>query len=425
MSPSKIVLSIIASTCVAASASAMEFQVLGSKAASMGGAGIATSPSSLAAYNNPALLAHNPEKFSLHLGGGVGVKDTGAGKAVSDLNNLDFSGISAIVDGTADTASATDIATLIQARNIITGMNQKGFQLNPTADFGLSFGAFGTGLFVTSDIGAIANIDQSHTALIFAGNGAGTYYDIGSGTAVASDLTTYNSTSLQYAIDNGLTNLDVLGLAVAEVPLAYGKAFDLGFGSVGVGGALKLMSGKTFYKRVALDNDNSLDNIDQNSVTSSNVGIDLGATLKPKSAENLTLALVGKNLNSPTFDAFGGREYKIEPSFRAGGAYKLTDVLEFALDADLSTNKGLTGYDTRYIGGGLNLDLSALEVNVGLMKNTASNDEAGVIYTAGIATGPDWFHFELSAQMSSKTGEVDGTSYPKQALVNFAISSSW
>ncbi|MDP3291914.1 MAG: conjugal transfer protein TraF [Sulfuricurvum sp.] len=425
MTTSKIVLSFAASACIAVSTSAMEFQVLGAKAAAMGGAGIATSPSSLAAYNNPALLANNPEKFSLHIGGGIGLKDTGAGKAVSDLSDLDFSGVSHIVDGTANTASAEDIATLIHAKNIIVGMHGKGFQLNPTADFGLSFGSFGTGLFVTSDIGAIANVDQTHTALIFAGTAAGSYYDISSGTAVASDLTTYNATSLQYAIDNDLTNLDVLGLAVAEVPLAYGHAFDVGFGTVGVGGSLKLMSGKTFYKSIALDEENSFDNIDQNSVTSSTFGIDLGTTFKPKAVESLTLALVGKNLNSPEFDAFGGRKYEIEPSFRAGGAYKLTDIVEFALDADLTTNKGLTGYDTRYIGGGVNVDLSALEVNVGLMKNTASNDEAGVIYTAGIATGPDWLHFELSAQMASKTGEVEGTSYPKQALVNFAISSAW
>ena len=98
MTSSKIVLSLMASLCVASTVSAMEFQVLGAKAASMGGAGIATSPSSLAAYNNPALLANNPEKFSIHIGGGIGLKDTGAGKSINDLSVLDFSGVSAIVD---------------------------------------------------------------------------------------------------------------------------------------------------------------------------------------------------------------------------------------------------------------------------------------------------------------------------------------
>lgn len=425
MTSSKIILSFVASACVATLSSAMEFQVLGAKAASMGGAGIATSPSSLAAYNNPALLANNPEKFSIHLGAGIGLKDTGAGKAIGDLNDLDFSGVSDLVDGNAENATVDQINTLLQAQGIIVGMDGTGFQINPTADLGLSFGSFGTGLFGTSDIGGVANVDPTHTALIFEGSTPGTYYDITSGTPVLSDLTAYNATSIQYAIDNGTTNVDIVGLAVYEIPLAYGHAFDTGYGSLSVGGALKYMKGKSFYKSVKLDDDNAMDNINDNAVDSSTFGIDLGLAFKPTKVENLTLALVGKNLNTPAFDKIGGGEYEIKPAVRAGGAYKFNEWAELAMDVDLTENESLVGYNTRYIGGGANFDLSALELNVGLMKNIASNDEAGVIYTAGLATGPDWLHFELSAQMASKKGEVDGTSYPKQAMVNFAISSAW
>ena len=425
MTSSKILLSFVASACVASLSSAMEFQVLGAKAASMGGAGIATSPSSLAAYNNPALLANNPEKFSIHLGAGIGLKDTGAGKAIGDLSDLDFSGVSDLVDGNAENATVDQINTLLQAKDIIAGMDGTGFQINPTADLGLSFGSFGTGLFGTSDIGGVANVDPTHTALIFEGSTPGTYYDITSGTPVLSDLTAYNATSIQYAIDNGTTNVDVVGLAVYEIPLAYGHAFDTGYGSLSLGGALKYMKGKSFYKSVKLDDDNAMDNINDNAVDSSTFGIDLGLAFKPTKVENLTVALVGKNLNTPSFDKIGGGEYEIKPAVRAGGAYKVNEWAELAMDVDLTENESLVGYNTRYIGGGANFDLSALELNVGLMKNIASNDEAGVIYTAGLATGPDWLHFELSAQMASKKGEVDGTSYPKQAMVNFAISSAW
>jgi len=424
MPSSKILLSFVASACVATLSSAMEFQVLGAKAASMGGAGIATSPSSLAAYNNPALLANNSEKFSIHLGAGIGLKDTGAGKAIGDLSDLDFSGLSDAADGNVENLNQTDIDTLNQARSIILGMDGAGFQVNPTADLAFSFGSFGTGLFGTSDIGGIANVDQTHTALIFLGSDTN-YYDITSGTPVLSDLATYNATSIQYAIDNGTTNVDVVGLAVFEIPLAYGHAFNTGYGSLAVGGALKYMKGKTFYKSVKLDDDNALDNINDNAVDSSSFGVDLGLAFKPDFSQELTLALVGKNLNTPSFDKIGGGEYEIKPAVRAGGAYQFNEWAEFAMDVDLTENKSLVGYNTRYIGGGANFDLSALELNVGLMKNIASNDEAGVIYTAGLATGPDWLHFELSAQMSSKSGEIDGSSYPKQAMVNFAISSAF
>lgn len=423
MCNSKFILSIVASATLATIASAGEFQVLGAKAASMGGAGVAMSPSALASYNNPALLANNPEKVSIHIGAGVGAKDTGAGKSISDLKDLDFTVLSDAAAGNANNLSLAQINTLSRARDIIVGMNGKGVEANPTADFGLAFGSFGTGLFATSDIGAKANVDQSRTALIFETSVPGTYLDIL--TSTVKTLSDYQTTSLYYATKNGLTNVEVKGLAVAEVPLAYGHSFDTGYGALAVGGAAKLMAGKTFHKTVTVDNDNAFDNLDQNTEDSTTWGVDLGLAYKPSFADGLTLAVVGKNLNSPAFDVKGGGEYELDPMVRAGAAYKLGEWMELALDADLTENKSLTGYKTRYVGGGVNFDLSVLEFNAGLMKNIASGDEAGLIYTAGIATGPDWLHFELSAQMTSKSGEVDGNNYPKQASVTLAISSAW
>jgi hypothetical protein len=426
MISTKTVLSLIASACIATTVSAMEFQVLGARAASMGGAGIATSPSSLAAYNNPALLANNPEKFSLHIGGGVGIKDTGAGKAVGDLSDLDFTTVMDHIDGKNPTSS--DIQTLQQARDIIKGMNQKGFQLNPTVDVGLSFGSFGTGIFGTSDIGATANIDQSHTALIFSGSD-GKYYDIEN--SVETTKSIYDASSLQWAVQNKTTNLNVVGIAIAEVPLAYGYSLDTGYGSLAVGGALKLMAGKTFFNQINIDSKDATKNLDKNVQDSTTFGVDLGLAYKPSFFDSLTVALVGKNLNKPTFDVSalaksqGASAYELKPAVRAGAAYKFGNWVELALDADLTENKSVTGYNTQYIGGGANLDLSFLELNVGLMQNMAANDTTGLIYTAGIATGPKWLHFELAAQMASQKGEIDGTAYPMQAMVNFALSSAW
>lgn len=423
MSKSKILLSIVTSALVGTVASAMEFQVLGARAASMGGAGIATSPSSLAAHNNPALLANNSEKFGLHIGAGVGVKDNGAGTAIGDLNKLDFSGLSDAANGNANNLSVNDINTLAQARNIIVGMNGAGIQANPTADVGLSFGSFGTGLFITSDIGGMAHIDQTHTDLIFETSLPGTYLNILTNTTT--NLAGYQASSLQYAIDNGRTYIDVVGLAIAEIPLAYGHAFDTGYGSLAVGAALKLMSGKTFYKSIKLDDNNAFKNLNQSVKDTSAFGVDLGLAYKPLFSDSLTVALVGKNLNKPSFDVQGGGKIELDPMVRAGTAYKLGNRVEFALDADLTENKSITGHKTRYVGGGLNFDLSLIELSAGLMKNMVSENNTGVIYTAGIATGPSWLHFALSGQMASKTGEIDGNSYPKQASINFAISSAW
>lgn len=204
-----------------------------------------------------------------------------------------------------------------------------------------------------------------------------------------------------------------------------GHAFSTEYGQVSVGGALKLMQGRTFYKTVELDNEEAFDNLDKNQKTSTSYGVDLGLAYKPSFDNSLTIAAVAKNLNGPKFDVSNGEKLKLDPMLRAGAAYKIGEWVELALDADLTENESVNGYKTRYIGGGANLDLSVVELSAGLMKNIASSDNAGVIYTAGLSTGPDWLHFELSAQMASKSGEIDGTSYPRQASVNFAISSAF
>jgi hypothetical protein len=418
-----LALSSIAAAIVVSSAAASEFQVLGSKALSMGGAGVAMSPAALAAYNNPALLGFSTEKVSIHIGAGIGVKDTGAGKSISDLNNLGFTNLSALAAGNADNLTASQISSLEQARSIILGMNQKGIEATPNADLGIAFGGFGTGLFVTSDIGGVANIDQTRTDMIFETSTPGTYLNVVTG--ATTNFAGYQAASIQYAIDNGLTNVNVKGLAVGEVPLAYGHAFTTQYGQLAIGGALKLMQGETFYKTVALDNTNTFNNLNQNTKTSTTYGVDLGLAFKPDALQGLTIAASGKNLNRPEFNVYNDGKFKLDPAARVGAAYKVNNVLSFVLDTDLTENKSINGYKTRYVGGGTNIDLSFVELNLGLMKNVSSADQAGVIYTAGVATGPSWLHFELSAQMASKSGEVDGNTYPKQAAVNLALSSSW
>lgn len=421
---SKLAISIIAATVMISHASGSEFQVLGSKAHSMGGAGIATSPSTLASYNNPALLGFNKGAFNAHVGVGVGIKDTGAFSAAGDLSDLNFQEIMDHID--ANAPSASDVQTLQKARDIIMKMDKTGFQINPNVDLAIAYQSFGIGAFMTSEIGGVANVDQTHNALIFFDEQEGKYYNIE--TLALSNEAAYNATSLQYAVENKNTNVDIMGLAVVEIPLAYGQAFETEYGSISVGGALKLMSGKTFYQRVDIDSDDAFDDMENNTQSTNTFGLDVGLAFKPNALEGMTLALVGKNINSPAFDIAaiaGGGEYELEPMIRAGVAYQTNSWLEFAMDADLSENNSIMGYKTQYIGGGLNFDLSAVELNVGLMKNIADSDQAGVVYTAGIATGPDWLHFELSAQMSSKTGKIEDTSYPKQASVNFALSSSW
>ena len=422
----KITKSIVAATLLTTSLNAASFQVLGSKATSMGGAGIATSPSSLASYNNPALLAKNKKTFAFHTGVGVGYRDNGVLDTVSQLDDLNFSDLVELAENSTSLTgvSFNDLTKLNQSKNIILGANNQSFNVAPTVDVAFAIKNFGFGIFANADIAGTSKVDQQYNRLIFK-NGTN-YYELKSDNTVATpttDPTDYESSSLIYAMDEGIGNTGVQldALAVIEIPVAYGHAFGTDFGDIYLGGAFKLMKGTTYSSFHSFSSDKDIsDDFDKNKKDSTTVGLDLGVAYNPSFDEDLTLALVGKNLNSPSFDRTVGKDFKLDPMVRAGAAYKISFV-ELAFDVDLTENESINGMKSRYVGGGASFDLFILDLNAGVMKNLSSNDDSGLIYTAGVSMGP----VELSAQMASKSTHIDGTKLPKQASVNLAIAFSW
>lgn len=420
----KITKSIVAATLLTTSLNAASFQVLGSKATSMGGAGIATSPSSLASYNNPALLAKNKKTFAFHTGVGVGYRDNGVLDTVSQLDDLNFSDLVELAENTTNLTgvSFNDLTKLNQSKNIILGANNQSFNVAPTVDVAFAIKNFGFGIFANADVAGTSKVDQNYNKLIFKTSGG--YYELNSDNSGApSTQGAYESSSLIYAMDEGIGNTGVQldALAVIEIPVAYGHAFGTDFGDIYLGGAFKLMKGTTYSSFHSFSSDKDIsDDFDKNKKDSTTVGLDLGVAYNPSFDEDLTLALVGKNLNSPSFDRTVGKDFKLDPMVRAGAAYKISFV-ELAFDVDLTENESINGMKSRYVGGGASFDLFILDLNAGVMKNLSSNDDSGLIYTAGVSMGP----VELSAQMASKSTHIDGTKLPKQASVNLAIAFSW
>ena len=420
----KITKSIVAATLLTTSLNAASFQVLGSKATSMGGAGIATSPSSLASYNNPALLAKNKKTFAFHTGVGVGYRDNGVLDTVSQLDDLNFSDLVELAENSTNLAgvSLNDLTKLNQSKNIILGANNQSFNVAPTVDVAFAIKNFGFGIFANADVAGTSKVDQKYNRLIFGGS----YYELESDNNIVTtgiDSAEYKDNSLIYAMDEGIGNTGVQldALAVIEIPVAYGHAFGTDFGDIYLGGAFKLMKGTTYSSFHSFSSDKDIsDDFDKNKKDSTTVGLDLGVAYNPSFDEDLTLALVGKNLNSPSFDRTVGKDFKLDPMVRAGAAYKISFV-ELAFDVDLTENESINGMKSRYVGGGASFDLFILDLNAGVMKNLSSNDDSGLIYTAGVSMGP----VELSAQMASKSTHIDGTKLPKQASVNLAIAFSW
>ena len=419
----KTKLSIITTIALCASTlSAMQFQTLGYKSVGMGGAAVASSSGSFAAYNNPALLAKTPYAVEITLGAGIAYKDHGAGASVKELDDSGFLDVIEKANNDITNLTSEDKVTLEKGKNIILAMNNDAIAVDPQAEIAAQVGSFGFGIFGSSNGVANAVVDQDHDQLIFK-NGSN-YYDVDGN---SKSQVEYEKTSVEYALNNGLTYLDVTGLAIAEVPLAYGHSFDVA-GKLMIGGAVKYMKGISYTENYKIDNSGEVSgSTGKKDTTTNTFGVDLGIAYQPSFSNDLTFALVGKNLNTPKFDLINGGEIKIKPIVRAGVAYNILDSLEVAADYDISANETLvTGYKSQMLGGGLNWHpTSWLALRGGLMQNMDSSDNAGLIYTAGIGAGVKWFQLDLSGQYSSNEASVDGTSVPEYAKINLALISRW
>jgi hypothetical protein len=422
--PLKLSLSAVALLGGFTSAGAIAFESIGYKASGMGGAGVANAAGSLAGYYNPALLADTKYDVEVSLGVGITARDSGLGQSADELNDLDFADLIDRASENVIALSPDDKDKLIEAKNIAIDMDGDALQASPRAYLGVQVKNFGIGIYGYSDAVGKAVVDQAHDQLIFENSDA--YVQLNDdGSTTPSNQTDYENTSLEYALNNNLTYTDVKGVAIAEVPLSYGHRFETKVGALSVGGSLKFMQGVTYFDQIDLDDSDSSDSSDKNDKTSSNFGIDIGLLYQP--VRDLSIGLVGKNLNSPEFESVEGfDDFTVDPMFRAGIAYDLLDSLEIAMDIDLTKNSTfLEDVDSQMIGGGLDFHpFSWLSLRGGLMQNI-SDDFAGLIYTAGLGIGAKWLQLDLSGQVGNQWGTFDGTDYPKYTNINLALISRW
>jgi len=407
------------------------FQPLGGNSMSMGGAGVASATGSLAGYYNPALLTET-KGVEVSLGLGIGVRENNIGEQIDSLSNSELTDvIERIADNSphSGTNSASDRESLTNAQNILSSIgDENGISLMPSAYLGIQYDNMAIGLYSTSEIVISANIDSTHLASIVEDDGTYYNYNASNDTYGTSDVDEYNQHSLEYALDNNLTTLNATGLVLSEVPISYARALDVPLGKLSIGGSLKLMHGTTYTQTLSVDSDDSTDEdtLKANQRDSDNIGVDLGVLFKPNKYPALTVGLVAKNLNAPSFETSNGKDIKADMQVRSGVQYRLRDDLELAADLDLTTNKTLiNGYESQMFGGGINYHpVSWFALRGGAMQNLANSNE-GIVYTAGLAFGLQQFQLDISAQMSSKTGTYDGDEIPKYAKVNVALVSKW
>lgn len=267
-------------------------------------------------------------------------------------------------------------------------------------------------------------------------------------------IPTLNGGSTNNTLDMNTTSVMTKAIQYIEAPLSYGHPVDLGkMGQLGLGVTAKLISGTVYQNQVLLvnrDTDNLtsadlVNDITKNKKTSSSFGIDLGALYKYRNW--LSVGIVGKNLNSPKFDApdyftpvynpangrvelsqrVTGGTVELQPQVRAGIAFEPAGWLNFAADLDLRENDTLSpgsiigsSYKSRNIGGGCEFrPASWLKVRAGAYRNLASTRKQ--VLTAGFKL----FLLDVDGAFATDTFVVDGNTLPQEVQINAGMSFSF
>lgn len=338
---------------MATPAMAVEFAIVGSRAAGMGGAGVAVTTDAYATYWNPAGLAM-VKSMDIRIQGTGQVTDRmGIFNALDDLNDFNPN----------DTSSANQA----KAQNIANEINQPGATIS-------AVGA--AGLYVKGHFGEHAfgfNVSDVATAGAFV------------------------NTPLQVTTSGGQTNIAgqmaLRGLEARQAAFSYAYAFADKRFSVGVTG--KIIQGAAYNNTTNLQgglDPNLQDNFGKAEISTS-YGIDLGAMYRPSSW--LKFGVVAKDINQPTFDAPGGLQYKLTPQVRGGVAVNPWSTMTITADMDITSNKTLVpGLKSQVLSLGMEQTILSefLSFRVGTYKNV---QDAGSIFTPTAGLGLRVYSFRL------------------------------
>ena len=334
---------------VATPAVAVEFVVVGPRAAGMGGAGVAVTTDAYATYWNPAGLAMvKSMDIRIQVTGQVTGRD-GIVKALDDLKDFDPNDPSA--------------ANQTKAQGIANQINRPGATISGLGAGGLYFkGHFGEHAFGfnVSDVATSGSFVSSPVVV--------------SGTNITGQMA-------------------LRGLEARQAAFSYAYAFADKTFSVGITG--KIIQGAAYNNTTSLQGGQDpdlLDNFGKANISTS-YGIDVGAMYRPSSW--LRFGVVGKDINQPSFDAPGGLQYKLTPQVRGGVALNPWSTMTITADMDITSNQTLVpGLKSQVLSLGLEQTILSefLSFRVGTYKNV---QDAGSIFTPTAGIGMRIYSFRL------------------------------
>ncbi len=324
---------------------AVEFALVGPRAIGMGGAGVAVTTDALATYWNPA---------------GLAMKQSVDFRIQGSVQGVDRFGIKDILD---------DIDAINTGDTSLPNQNRLQALQNKLSAPGTSVSGIGAGGVYLK--GHLGNHD-------FGVN----ISDVATGGLFAPRTMTASVSGTSLVID---APLEVRALEARQAGFSYARA--LAQRTVFVGATVKVIQGAAYFNEVqVIGADGTIKFIDdlKKAEISTKVGIDVGAIYRPSS--RIIIGVVGKDLNEPTFDAPGGREFKLNPQVRGGIAVKPYSTLTLTFDGDVTSNKTLVpGVKSRVLSLGAEQTLLSefISLRVGAFDNV-EDAKSVVTPTAGL-----------------------------------------
>lgn len=430
----KIGLSVVLISGALTLAQANGFQSIGYENIGMGNTGVANSKGSFTSYYNPALLGKEVDLDNIEFSSsfGVGIQDQNVIKNVDNFVNKyeitnTIDSINNAISSSNTSVEQKTIDNVIGLQETISNFQENtNLNINPNINFAFQFENFSIGVFSQTNINMKFNIDKNYNQFIVQNGTDYIKYNVENNNFTTSNETEYNSSSLEYALDNKVNNIQVQTFVLTEIPLSYGNYINTEYGKVHLGGSLKYMNGTTYSDTMDIDKEveDVQDYLDSNMKSSVAAGVDLGIAYQP--INELTIGLSAKNINAPEFKTLTNEKVKLDMSSRIGIAYRAFDMIDFAVDYDLTKNdRMLTDIKEQYVGLGVNFNpMNWFSLRGGYMKNLAEDSE-GNIFTAGLGFGMKWLQFDVSGQMSGNKTVYDGQDIPKDTRINFGIISRW
>lgn len=330
---------------------AVEFAIVGPRAAGMGGAGVAVTTDALATYWNPAGLAMTQTVDIRVQATAQGVDRLGVIKTLNDIEDLDKSNTP---------------ANVARANELAAKLNQPGASLSAAGAAGLYFkGHFGEHAFgfSISDVATAGGFRSAPIAQTISGG--------------------------QVAFTGQLA---LRGLEARQAAFSYAyafadKTFAIGITAKAIQGAAYSGTANVTGQDLTLS-----DNFGKAKLTTA-FGVDAGAIYRP--ASWLRFGVVAKDINQPEFDAPDGTKMKLVPQIRGGVAVNPYSSLTLTADMDATSNRTFVpGVKSQVLSVGAEQTIlnEFLSLRIGAYKNV---QDAAAIITPTAGFGLRIFAFRM------------------------------